>query len=143
MLTVLNGDATAPPKSAGDKVEHLKMIQAVIARLGSNSFLLKGWSATLAAGLSALTKAGSDRGFAWIALGVVVVFGLLDAYYLGLERAYRGLYRAVAQAPADPSYDLTADPVSTGVVLRALARPSVGLLHGALAAAALAVALSS
>ena len=29
------------------KIKHLEMIQAVIVRMGNNSFLLKGWSVTL------------------------------------------------------------------------------------------------
>jgi hypothetical protein len=36
------------------KLAHLNLIQAVITRMGSNSFLLKGWSVTLVAALFAL-----------------------------------------------------------------------------------------
>jgi hypothetical protein len=36
------------------QIAHLQMIQAVITRMGSNSFLLKGWSVTLVAALFAL-----------------------------------------------------------------------------------------
>jgi hypothetical protein len=74
--------------------DYLKLIQAVITRMAGNSFFLKGWTVTLVAGLTAFAKADSNRSFAWIAVFVVVVFGVLDAYYLALERAYRGLYES-------------------------------------------------
>jgi len=121
--------------------EHLKLVQAVIARMAGNSFLLKGWSVSLVAGLSALTKAQSDRSFAWIALGVVAVFALLDAYYLALERAYRSLYdRAVEGTAADWSL---AAGLQVGDVPSAFVSTSVLPLHLALAVGAIAVALSS
>ena len=36
------------------KLAHLQLVQAVITRMGSNSFLLKAWSVTLVAALFAL-----------------------------------------------------------------------------------------
>lgn len=53
---------------------------------------MKGWAVTLVAGLTALAKADADRDIAWIACGAIVVFALLDAYYLAQERAFRKLY---------------------------------------------------
>lgn len=101
------------------QVEHLKLIQAVVSRLAGNSFLLKGWTVTLVAGLSALAKADTDRAFAWIACGVIVVFGLLDAYYLALERKFRVLYdSAVACSTAD--WSLAAGRATPGDVLKAI-----------------------
>jgi len=32
-----------------NKVKHLEMIQAVIARMATNSFMFKGWAVTLVA----------------------------------------------------------------------------------------------
>lgn len=69
-------------------VEHLKLIQAVVGRLAGNSFLLKGWTVTLVAGLTAFAKADTNGNLAWIAVGVVVVFAFLDSYCLAQERAY-------------------------------------------------------
>lgn len=36
-----------------EKMRHLEMIQNVISRMASNSFLLKGWTVTLVVGLLA------------------------------------------------------------------------------------------
>ena len=45
-----------------NKVAHLEMIQRVIARMASNSFLIKRWSVTLVVALFAL--AAADRNVA-------------------------------------------------------------------------------
>jgi hypothetical protein len=82
-------------------VEHLKLIESVVGRMAGNSFLLKGWTVTLVAGLGALTKADANRSFAWIAAGVVVLFALLDAFYLAIKRSYRELYGKVAADSTD------------------------------------------
>src|SRR5262249_38273127 len=91
------------------KVEHLKFIQAAIARMSTNSFLLKGWTVTLVAALFAFGAKEADRAFVVIAWVPVLVFAGLDGYYLWRERLYRLLHTKVAargdDAPADFSMD--------------------------------------
>lgn len=126
------------------EVEHLKLIQAIITRLAGNSFLIKGWTVTLTAGLTALSKAQSDRSFAWIAAGVVVVFALLDAFYLASERSYRKLYeQTAADAPSVESWSLKAGKVGPAEVARAVASFAVWPLHAAALTGALVLALSA
>jgi hypothetical protein len=67
---------------------HLEMIQTTIARMSNHSFLLKGWSATLASGLLALT---TEKDYL-LAFLPAIAFWLLDAYFLRQERLFRGLY---------------------------------------------------
>ena len=45
------------------KIAYLQMIQAVIARMAGNSFLIKGWSVTLVAALFALAAANTNALF--------------------------------------------------------------------------------
>ncbi|SNS65731.1 hypothetical protein SAMN04488107_3347 [Geodermatophilus saharensis] len=123
-------------------VEHLKMVQAVIGRLAGNSFLLKGWSVTLAAALSAFARVDSDRSLAWISVGVVVVFAGLDAYYLAVERAYRELYAAAVADRVGVHVMRVSKPGACGVS-RALLSPSVLPLHAAVLVGATVVALST
>jgi hypothetical protein len=123
-------------------VEHLKMIQAVITRLSGNSFLMKGWSVTIAAGLSAFAKTESDRSLAWIGVGAVVIFAWLDAFYLAQERAYRTLYNRASRSD-DASYSMAADKVGVGRVVRALPSVSVLPIHAVVIAGATWVALST
>jgi len=71
------------------------MIQNVIARMSQNSFLLKGWSVTLVAGLLALAAGGAIKGYIYLAYFPIAVFWYLDGYYLSQERLFRGLYDRV------------------------------------------------
>ena len=80
------------PSNQKDIVKHLELIQAVIARMANHSFLLKGWTVTLAAALIALAAKESSRTYAIVALGPALVFWGLDAYYLRRERLFRALY---------------------------------------------------
>jgi prepilin signal peptidase PulO-like enzyme (type II secretory pathway) len=123
-------------------IEYLKMIQGVIGRLAGNSFLVKGWSVTISAGLSAFARSETDRSLAWIGVGVVVVFAVLDAYFLAGERGYRKLYEEAVDAPAG-SYAMSAGTVSLRAVGSALISISVLPLHAAVAAGATVVALST
>jgi hypothetical protein len=78
------------------KIAHLGFIQAVIARMGTNSFLLKGWSLTLVAALFALSAKDSDRRFIFLAYFPVAFFWFLDAFFLRQEKLFRKLYEEVA-----------------------------------------------
>lgn len=116
------------------------MIQSIITRIAQNSFLIKGWSVTFAAGLLGLSSADDNADLAWIAVGSVVVFAVLDAYYLAIESKYRDLY-ARALEPGAPAWALTTAKADASSVLAAMGSPSVWLPHGAALLAALAVAL--
>jgi hypothetical protein len=122
-------------------VNQLNMIQAVINRLAGNSFLLKGWTVTLMAGLLGFASANSSRGFALIAVFVVIVLGTLDAYYLALERAYRELYDREAARQDATSWTLKAPPVGRGDVLDALSSISISGFYGAVLLVTVGVAI--
>ena len=78
------------------KIAHLGFIQGVINRMGANSFLLKGWSITLMAAVFALSSKDADQRFVLLAYFPVIVFWVLDAYFLHQERLFRKLYEKVA-----------------------------------------------
>jgi hypothetical protein len=75
-----------------EDIKHLEFVQAVIARQAGNSFLLKGWSITVAVALFAFAAKDTDPRFAILALFPALAFWALDAYYLRQERLYRELY---------------------------------------------------
>jgi hypothetical protein len=77
------------------RVEHLKMLQAVITRMGTNSFQLKGWCVTLVSALLALGSKEGDRRLVVVAYYPVAMFWILDAYFLWQERLFRKLYDKV------------------------------------------------
>lgn len=78
-------------------VKHLEMIQAIVNRLGGNSFLLKGWSMTLiVASLVVISRGSLENPLIILALIIpVVVFWILDGYFLWQERLFRQVYNEV------------------------------------------------
>lgn len=81
------------------KIKHLEIIQGVISRMASNSFLLKGWCLTVISGLCvmAINNKCFDILFVLIILFVNVVFWVLDGYFLWQERLFRILYDKVRE----------------------------------------------
>ena len=120
-----------------DRRKHLEFIQAVIARMAGNSFLLKGWTITLAAALFTLAVKDANRVFAVIALFPAVCFWGLDAYYLRQERLFRRLYDDVRMAGCEgrtevEPFSLTTADCAKAVPSwwRALGASSVIGIHG-------------
>jgi hypothetical protein len=90
------------------KLKHLELIQGVINRLSTNSFLLKGWSVVLVSALFALAAPESRAAFVYLAYIPAVVFWGLDGYFLWQERLYRDLYNHVRLQP-DADIDFSMD----------------------------------
>ena len=82
------------------KIKHLEMLQAVINRMASNSFVFKGWAITLITGISAFATQGSNNKLLLVAFFATLLLWAVDAYYLSLERCYRALYKIVANKNA-------------------------------------------
>lgn len=76
------------------KINHLNMIQAVISRMGNNSFSLKGWSVLIMVAVYAFAGKSNARAVI-VTLIPLIVFWFIDTYYLVLERLYRKLYDEV------------------------------------------------
>ena len=74
------------------KHKHLELIQGVVNRLSTNSFLLKGWSVVLVSALFALSAADSRIAFSFLAYIPAFVFWGLDGFFLWQEQLYRKLY---------------------------------------------------
>ncbi|MGW1958577.1 hypothetical protein ACWCPI_38570 [Streptomyces sp. NPDC001920] len=75
-----------------DRIKHLEFVQATITRLGTNSFLVKGWALTLAAGLLALSASRLSWQLAVVGVVPLTCFWYLDCFFLRQERAFRRLY---------------------------------------------------
>jgi hypothetical protein len=79
-----------------EQLKHLEFIQGVIARMGANSFKIKGLTVTFVAALLALCASSQNAAYLFVGLVPTIVFWLLDTYYLQLERRYCGLYNDAA-----------------------------------------------
>lgn len=84
-----------------NKQSHLEMIQGVINRLSTNSFLLKGWSVVLVSALFALSASDSRVAFVFLAYIPAIVFWGLDGFFLRQEKLYRNLYNHVRMIKDD------------------------------------------
>ena len=84
------------------KLEHLKMLQTVIARMASNSFMVKGWCVTLVSALLALS-AKDARFMVFVAYLPVLMFWWLDAFFLHQEKLFRELFDYVRTSTQDDS----------------------------------------
>jgi len=84
-------------------LKYLTFIQDVITRMNRNVFQLKGWCITIVAALSALAVNNGGLLLLWVAAFSTIPFCLLDAYYLLMERQFRGLYNDVVNGCPDIS----------------------------------------
>src|SRR2546425_9714632 len=90
------------------KHAHLEMIQGVVNRLSTNSFLLKGWTVVLVSALFALAGGAGKAYFVYLAFFPAIAFWVLDAYFLWQERLFRALYdhvRKLEEEDVDFSMD--------------------------------------
>ncbi len=71
---------------------YLQILQGSINRLGSNSLNCKTWCMTIVLACIALALDKGKINALLLAPGPVILFAILDAYYLSLEKDFRNLY---------------------------------------------------
>jgi hypothetical protein len=106
---VLKGLTKVRGKAMENQRKHLDMIQAIVARLAGNSFLLKGWSVTLVTALFAFAAKDGRAYFVFLAYLPAITFWLLDGYYLSQERTFRALFDVVRRKD-EGDIDFSMDP---------------------------------
>ena len=84
-------------KSDEGKIEYLQMIQNAISRMSTSSALFKGFSATIVAGISMISYCQQKTMVIILSFLPVVLFAILDTYYLQLEKRLRHLYDLVRE----------------------------------------------
>ena len=72
--------------------KHLEIMQGVINRMAENSRSCKIWCVTLVSAILVLVARTGEPQHALIALAPTILFYILDAYYLSLERVFRRSY---------------------------------------------------
>jgi hypothetical protein len=137
-------------KYTDGRIKHLDMVQAVVARLGGNGFVIKGWAVTVA---GAFQGFGITRDNGWLALAGALptcLFWFLDASFLRSERAFRMLYGRIRGGVVEPFFmnatsseflDSLETKERTSVAWRTtILRPSLALFYSALIVSAVAIA---
>lgn len=118
--------------------QHLGFLQTAIARMASNSFLVKGWSMTLVSALLGLAVDAGGAGPSAVALLPALAFWGLDGYFLGQERLFRDLYQRVIERDAGvPDFSMRTAPLTLARWWRACTSVTLLAFHGAVLSAAL------
>ncbi|WP_296317870.1 hypothetical protein [Winogradskyella sp. UBA3174] len=80
--------------------QHREFVQAVITRMGVNSFQIKSLTVTFVAAFLGIYASNSKVLFIITPVPIVLLFWFLDAYYLQLERKFRGIYNDICDITA-------------------------------------------
>ena len=78
-----------------NKRKHLEFIQGAINRMAGNLFFLRGWTITLIVALFAFFVKDANTDFIFVVYFPVIIFWILDGYFLSQERLFRALYNHV------------------------------------------------
>jgi hypothetical protein len=98
------------------QIKHLEFIQATVARLSNNSFLIRGWAITLTGVLAGLAINGDRHYVALAGLVPAISFWLLDCFYLRQERLYRKLYESVSKEEGEvPEFSMDVTPYTPSI----------------------------
>lgn len=110
--------AEASEHNESMRIAHLTLLQGVVTRMGANSFTLKALAATFgSAGIAIMaTMQNPSPCYPVAAVIPIVIFWLMDAQYLRLERGYRHLFDRVRRGEEIEPYSLDAEPFMGEVV---------------------------
>ncbi|MDO8590597.1 MAG: hypothetical protein Q7R65_01320 [bacterium] len=78
-----------------NKRKHLELIQGVVNRMAGNLFFLRGWTITLITALFAFFVKDANADYIFVVYVPVIIFWILDGYFLSQERSFRALYNHV------------------------------------------------
>jgi len=145
---------TIPPDKIADfRFNQLSMVQANIARIGNYGATIKNWCITLTTAVCGFALSVKYPGLIWLALLPIVIFALMDAEYLRVERQFRKTYDRIRNENWDepPNFDVSPDrssdiglitvlcswsimgfyvPLAIGVVIVGLVVPVFGTVAG-------------
>ncbi len=80
-----------------DTIQYLQMLQNNISRMSTTSAIFKGFSATIVAGIAMISYQHQHTIVIILSFVPVIIFAILDSYYLKLERKMRYIYSLVIE----------------------------------------------
>lgn len=125
------------------RVKHLELIQASITRMGAQSASLKGYVMIMLGGVLGLTKAIGDPMAPALFLPIILLFSLMDAKYLQLERGFRDTFETVRSGPIAKVTNFNMTPTVSASFASAFFSWTVAGFYGAVALTAIAVVLNA
>lgn len=114
-----------------NKIIHLQMIQDVISRMASNTFLIKGWSITALGAICVFWLKERIYNILFLTLGLIIFFWVHDAYYLRLERGFRSYYNKVRLKEGE-EIDFQIKPINLEKIACVMTRPILLASYGTL-----------
>ena len=114
---------------------HLTMMQGVVNRMAENSRYCKVWCVTLVAAVLVLVARTGEPQHALLALAPTLLFGILDSYYLALERSFikaqNAFVKKLHQGELEPHDVYRVAPTGMGLLLvgRCLGSVSIWLFY--------------
>lgn len=121
----------SPDKVAELRVKHLEMVQAVVTRIGNYSATLKNYCITLTTATAGFAITLHRPYVTLLGLIPVVMFGVLDAQFLRVERRFRAMYDLVRQGDwaTPPSFEINLGGAPTVSYRRTLASWSIMIFY--------------
>lgn len=119
------------------KIEYLQLIQEPLCRMSTISAIFKGFAATIVAGIATLSYCEIDILILGLSFIPIILFAVLDIYYLKLERKFRYLYNQVRTDDhiIDFSMQLTSDNrAAKSRICDCIKSPSIWLFYPVLIA---------
>ena len=91
------------------EMKHLEFIQGVLTRMASNSFAMKGWMIAIVSALLALYADSKPKNECYLLVAAIatLLFWIIDAYYLYIERKYRKLYKDIINDEKVSLFDMS------------------------------------
>ncbi|WP_005619533.1 hypothetical protein [Tritonibacter mobilis] len=123
-------------------MKHLEMLQNVIARMAESSASIKNYCMTISAAIIGLATAIQKPEVLYYTIPLVLIFGILDAHYLRLERAFRDQFNSVRKSSLSERPDFLISPSWTAGhrVFSGVFSWSVWLFYGPLIIVLVAIA---
>ena len=84
---------------------HLNILQGIISRMAGNSSNCKTWAVTIVSAVLVLLIDKGKMDYYYISFIPLIMFFVLDAFYLGLEREFREQYKVFVEALNSETFD--------------------------------------
>lgn len=125
------------------QIRHLEAVQRVITRLAGNSFALKALAGTISAAVIAFAGSTEETSPLISLAGILpaVVFWLMDAQYLRLEKRFRALHDDIQRGVIEQPFSMDASSYNVGSIFTIAWSWSVKWFYLALVVALVAVAI--
>src|SRR5438034_5904171 len=100
--------------------KRLDHLHAIVQRLATNSFTIKGWAVTVASAFLGFSIKDAKPSVALVGMIPIAIFWIIDAYYLAAERYFRDRYNEVLRDPVQGTMPIVGNTVRPVDLVHAL-----------------------